>query len=96
MDPGERGRLVSHSYLSCEREQQYVMPVSLSDWLPEDHFAWFVLEAVGQARPYCELFPGRLSCRRQLRISGAPQTPLGSSPRAWTSDFLTFVTFIPH
>ena len=24
------------------------MPVSLSDWLPEEHFAWFVLEAVEQ------------------------------------------------
>ncbi len=24
------------------------MPASLRDWLPEDHFAWFVLEAVDQ------------------------------------------------
>ena len=28
--------------------QQYLMPASLRDWLPEDHFAWFVLEAVEQ------------------------------------------------
>ena len=24
------------------------MPANLSDWLTEDHFAWFVLEAVEQ------------------------------------------------
>ena len=35
-------------YLPCEREQQYPMPISLRDWLPEEHFAWFVLEAVEQ------------------------------------------------
>ena len=39
---------MSQRYLPCEREQQYLMPASLSDWLPEDHFAWFVLEAVEQ------------------------------------------------
>ena len=39
---------MSQRYLPCEREQQYLMPVSLSDWLPEDHLAWFVLEAVEQ------------------------------------------------
>ena len=39
---------MSQRYLPCEREQQYLMPASLSDWLPEEHFAWFVLEAVEQ------------------------------------------------
>ena len=39
---------MAERYLPCEREQQYLMPVSLRDWLPEDHFAWFVLEAVEQ------------------------------------------------
>ena len=38
---------------------------------------------VGLPRPYCELFPGRSRCRRQLRISGAHQPPLGSSPKQW-------------
>ena len=32
----------------CERDQQYLMPASLRDWLPEDHLAWFVLDAVSQ------------------------------------------------
>ena len=39
---------MSQRYLPCEREQQYLMPISLRDWLPEEHFAWFVLEAVEQ------------------------------------------------
>ena len=39
---------MAERYLPCEREQQYLMPASLRDWLPEDHFAWFVLDAVDQ------------------------------------------------
>ena len=39
---------MSPRYLPCEREQQYLMPASLRDWLSEEHFAWFVLEAVEQ------------------------------------------------
>ena len=29
-------------------EQELLLPPSLRDWLPEDHFAWFVIEAVGE------------------------------------------------
>ena len=39
---------MAERYLPCEREQQYLMPASLRDWLSEDHFAWFVLDAVDQ------------------------------------------------
>jgi len=39
---------VSQNFLPCERDQPYLMPVSLRDWLPEDHLAWFVLDAVSQ------------------------------------------------
>jgi len=24
----------------------YLMPVSLREWLPEDHLAWFIIDAV--------------------------------------------------
>ena len=37
---------MSQRYLPCEREQQDLMPASLRDWLPEDHLACFVVEAV--------------------------------------------------
>jgi transposase len=39
---------VSPSFLPCDRDQHYLMPASLRDWLPEDHLAWFVLDAVSQ------------------------------------------------
>ena len=39
---------MSQNFLPCERDQQYLMPASLRDWLPEDHLAWFILDAVAQ------------------------------------------------
>lgn len=40
--------LVSYHFLPCDRDQQYLMPASLREWLPEDHLAWFVLDVVEQ------------------------------------------------
>jgi hypothetical protein len=37
---------MAQSFLPCDREQVLLMPPSLAEWLPEDHFAWFVLAAV--------------------------------------------------
>ncbi len=31
-----------------ERDQQFLMPPSVSDWLPEDHLAWFVVDLVAE------------------------------------------------
>ncbi len=31
-----------------DREQLYLMPPSVTDWLPEDHLAWFVLDVVSE------------------------------------------------
>ena len=36
------------NFLPCDREQVLLLPQSLADWLPEDHLARFVLEAVGE------------------------------------------------
>ena len=36
------------NFLACERRQQYLMPPSIDEWLPEGHLAWFVLDAVEQ------------------------------------------------
>jgi transposase len=32
----------------CDRDQQLLLPPSLREWLPEDHLAWFVLDAVAE------------------------------------------------
>lgn len=39
---------MAYNFLPCDRGQSYLMPPSLADWLPEDHLAWFVLDAVDQ------------------------------------------------
>ena len=31
-----------------DRDQAFLMPPSLADWLPEDHLAWFVLDVVAE------------------------------------------------
>ena len=36
------------NFLECGREQAFLMPPSLRDWLPGDHLAWFVIETVAQ------------------------------------------------
>ena len=34
------------NFLLCDRDQVLLLPPSLWDWLPEDHFAWFLLDSV--------------------------------------------------
>jgi transposase len=34
------------SYLPADRDQQFLLPPSMRDWLPDGHLAWFVLEVV--------------------------------------------------
>src|SRR5918911_3096934 len=36
------------NFLSCDREQQLLLPPNLREWLPEGHLAWFVIDAVAQ------------------------------------------------
>ena len=37
---------MAYNFLPAERDQLYVMPPSLSDWLPKEHLALFVLDVV--------------------------------------------------
>ncbi len=39
---------MGQNFLSCDREQELLLPPSLREWLPGDHLAWFVLDAVEQ------------------------------------------------
>jgi transposase len=39
---------VGKNFRPVERDQQYLMPASLRDWLPPDDLAWFVLDVVEQ------------------------------------------------
>ena len=37
---------MAQNFISCDRDQELLLPPSLREWLPDDHLAWFVLEAV--------------------------------------------------
>jgi len=37
---------MTQNFLSCDREQELLLPPSLREWLPEGHLAWFVLETI--------------------------------------------------
>jgi len=39
---------MAYNLLPCDREQGYLMPPSLRDWLGEGELAWFVLDAIEQ------------------------------------------------
>lgn len=37
---------MAYNFIECDRDQMYLLPVSMRDWLSEDHLAWFILDAV--------------------------------------------------
>ena len=39
---------MGYNFLPCDRDQLYVLPPALQDWLPEGDLAWFLLDAVAQ------------------------------------------------
>jgi transposase len=43
---GEDDSAMPQNFIECDREQAFLMPPSLREWLPEDHLAWFVIDAV--------------------------------------------------
>ena len=39
---------MAYNFRPVNRDQLYLLPPSLRDWLPEDHLAWFLIDAVEQ------------------------------------------------
>jgi transposase len=39
---------VAYNFVTADREQLMLMPLSVADWLPDDHLAWFVLDVVAE------------------------------------------------
>jgi hypothetical protein len=37
---------VPQNFIGCDRDQAYLMPPSLRDWLPQDHLVWMILGSV--------------------------------------------------
>ena len=36
------------NFRPVDRDQQFLMPPSIAEWLPEEHMAWFVIDVVGE------------------------------------------------
>jgi transposase len=39
---------LAYNFLACDRDQAFLLPPDVRDWLPSDHLAWFVLDVVDQ------------------------------------------------
>lgn len=39
---------MAYGYVLCDRDQLFLMPTSMREWLPEGHLAWFVLDVVAK------------------------------------------------
>ncbi|MGH9261381.1 MAG: hypothetical protein ACRD08_16065, partial [Acidimicrobiales bacterium] len=39
---------MAYNFLPGDRDQPFLLPPDLRDWLPADHLAWFVLDVVDQ------------------------------------------------
>jgi transposase len=39
---------MAHNFITADRDQPMLLPPDLREWLPEDHLAWFVLDAVAE------------------------------------------------
>jgi transposase len=37
---------MAQNFLACDREQSFLLAPDVREWLPEDHLAWFVIDAV--------------------------------------------------
>ena len=55
---------MARGYLPVDRDQAFLLPPDLREWLPADHLAWFVLDVVG------ELDLGEFHARRRLGGAG--------------------------
>ena len=39
---------MGQNFILCDRGQEMLLPPSLTDWLPEDHLVWTVLDSVDE------------------------------------------------
>jgi hypothetical protein len=39
---------MAYNFLACDRDQAFLLPPDLRDWLPANHLAWFLLDVVDQ------------------------------------------------
>jgi hypothetical protein len=45
---GRVGSAMAYNFLACDRDQAFLLPPDIRQWLPPEHLAWFVLDVVDQ------------------------------------------------
>ena len=50
---------MTQNFLSCDRDQEFMLPPSITDWLPESHPVWFFIETFESMRPKLGAFYAR-------------------------------------
>jgi transposase len=40
--------VVAFNFRAVDRDQQFLLPPSMAEWLPEDHLAWCVIDVVDE------------------------------------------------
>jgi hypothetical protein len=68
------------NFIDCDREQAFLLPPSLRDWLLEDHLAWFVIDAV--ERMDLAAFYAAYRADGHGRSTTSCTTPTTSRPRS--------------
>jgi transposase len=61
---------MGQNFIACDREQSFLMPPDVREWLPEGHLSWFVLDAV--AGMDLEAFYGAYRCDGHGRAAYEP------------------------
>ncbi len=65
---------MAYNFIPFDRDQQFLMPPSLKEWLPEGDLAWFVIDAVGSMdlRPFLRKYRddgwGRAALHPQMML----------------------------
>ena len=39
---------MGQSFIACDREQSFLFPSDVREWLPDGHLAWLVIDAVAE------------------------------------------------
>jgi hypothetical protein len=60
---------MAYNFLACDRDQAFLLPPDLRDWLPAEHLAWFVLDVVDQLATVTSLRP---TARGSRLVASAP------------------------
>jgi len=61
---------MAYNFLRGDRDQLFLLPPDLRDWLPDGHLAWFILDVTETVEPWrlpgCKVADGTALGRRSM------------------------------